>query len=142
MSTNGSFSLLLVIPLCATRCNLKGILCRTHILKEGEKLSELRVITTHIMGVVEGTTKWYCGYCYEEFAVLKDLRNHTNNSHQGKKYRCDICMDFSSKQFDTIAGIYTVCWKRLYLHTNPTHLLCLLALKFNVAFFQFLHPFF
>ena len=103
MSTTGSFSLLSIL-LALLRCSLKGILCRTHILKEGEKLSELRVITTHIMGVVEGTTKWYCGYCYEEFAVLKDLRNHTNNSHQGKKYRCDICMDFSSKKFDTIAG--------------------------------------
>ena len=31
---------------------------RTHILKEGERLQDLRVITTHIMGVVDGTTKW------------------------------------------------------------------------------------
>ena len=75
---------------------------RTHVLKEGEKPAGVRSMTSHIMGMANGRTVWYCAYCLDEFSKFKDLRLHTHSAHEGKKYRCDICFECKSNKLDTI----------------------------------------
>ena len=83
-------------------------------------MRSLNIITSHICGVSEGKTVYYCGYCFQQFSTPKDLRLHVNSDHNAKKYRCYICPDYRHNTLDWVVehlykthGIKTETYKEV-----------------------------
>lgn len=58
-----------------------------------------------------------CGLCWESFPLLKDLRRHQSNVHDGNAYACDICNCLTR----TYAEIQTHI---IRIHCNEQRFLC------------------
>ena len=77
---------------------------QSYEMVDGDANAAIRPITTHWWKRTKSGKKVYiCGHCGSEFDSPLKLKKHTTKIHDGNKFRCDLCDEYSSPKLWCIA---------------------------------------
>jgi len=76
---------------------------RVYQLAEHEDPTTVKALTRTFVAHENKTSKWYCGFCYQDFAKETEVKSHQIASHEGHRYQCDLCLDFKNRRLNAVA---------------------------------------